>query len=247
MIEPKIIFSCNHIITKVNSRVYTEIKIKSGSDEDVISTDFSVPKIFSIYEYNGLAHKFVKYKNNIDFVLNRNSVKWISSHRPKKDTEFFVEYQANSRISSSPENAKDCPRCAGNGWYVSILSEQNKSIDKVSGINKLVQGFIKVLYTRKTEDSNYGTDLTLIPGRETYSEEEAVSLAVQAVADAEYQYKSLQLDTVSAGYNIPDSEMLNSASVTNAEYDSNENTMYLEITLISLEPNQIAQIAVEFN
>lgn len=188
---------------------------------------------------------YEKYRRDIDFSLYGNYIKWLTPRRPQIGKNFFVEFLKNSRITTSPKDVKDCQRCSGNGWYVNVFSNMNKSIDKVSGINKLVQDFIKILYTRKTSDSDYGTELTNIPGRELYSEEEAYVLVAETIRDAEYQYKKLQLDIISSGYDIPNSEILSSATIINAQYNLDESYMYLEISLTSMEPGQQAQISLE--
>jgi len=232
MTEQKIIFSCDHIINKlVSGSVTFDMTRSTTSVTDTIMYSGRVVNVFYVYTLTGSAAQVINYKKGVDYTISDNEITWISSNKPVAGAAYVLEALVTTRtITEYVGNISTCERCAGQGWYVDAFTKDNKSIQKAVGINKLVQDYIKVLYTEKATDG-YGTDLTDLTGEYVPNEDLFLSDIATAINDAATQLKAIQA-TFDTSY-ITTAEMLSSVTITVLSYAKEECLADVELVLTS--------------
>lgn len=223
----KIIFSCNHEFNKVVSEAVTISVTKSSlSDTDVILSDGTISSIIAVYQLLTDSVKF--FIRDIDFeISDYNSLVWIEgASAPADNSQYIVEYVISHRIAENYE-IEDCPRCSGNGWYASLLIQNNAVL--VSGINKTIQDFIKVIFTEKSSDTGYGSDFNNIIGSPFTSEEAVISEITSVINDCVTQIQNNQSSAITSGATLEDAERLVSVDVVDFEYDSVNNGLVVSL------------------
>lgn len=126
-----------------------------------------------------------------------------------------ADIDEDEKISMTKSSNIDCPRCGGTGWYVGLFEN---NCYRAKGVNKLLQDFVKLLYTVKADDGN---TLLNMSGRQNIQSEEWVeSVLKNIVANALLRYNAMIAEGAAAGKNISDKEKIYSAGVSDVEiYD----------------------------
>jgi hypothetical protein len=248
MIEQKIIFGCNHIIStlKKQSILFTPTRSSSGL-VDLITRDGVVIDVFYVYQLNSGSNATVTYKKNVDYTFADNSITWISTHRPANGESYQCEAWANNRTTIDyTENPELCDRCYGQGWYVDMMPSGYRRLEVATGINKLVQDYIKILYTRR-QDDGYGTYLIDMSGTDVYDENQFLTDIAAELTSAALQLEKTQaLMLAENATALTAEETLSSVEVTSMEYDKGESVVYVSITLTSLASNSSATMNFKF-
>lgn len=136
------------------------------------------------------------------------------------------------------ENARECDRCQGNGWYVDIFSPENK-FQRSTGIYYIVENVIKDLLTKLASSNlklDYGTQLHKYVA-ETYDEEELFNHIRLEVSGVEDRYFNRQR---ARGINdIPDNEHLVRLEVANLSISpKDKRKILLELRIITLSEDK---------
>ena len=228
--EPKIIYICDHRADMLEkTSIPTTVTRSSGSDTDTVSDATYIFDIISVHQFDDTGGKH--YYKDVDYQIVQNiQIKWIAGQNsPVPEETYIVEY-INLNRNIQQYIAEECPKCAGNGWYVSLFGDRGTTAKKVTGINKLVQDFIKVLFTIK-DGTNYGSDILELSSQPMYREEEFATEAMRVVKECEIQIKQTQLAYMNAGNALSDEERLKTATITASDYDVSVQGFYITILL----------------
>lgn len=226
----KIVHICNHII-KQSSEINLDAVVTRSSDKDydVIDSINTVSRIASVH------NNTVIYGPNLDYsIFTHNKIKWVGLHYPNPGDTYTVNYDIIN-INNILYDQSSCPRCNGDGWYTGIIDDDTSMLYGVIGIEKLVQDFMKILLTSKSVGT--GTDLISLAGREMHSENEMSNIIVTIIRDAEAQYKSTQLQMVSAGTPLPDDEKLYMVDIADIEFNGADFGFVLSLGIINFTSN----------
>ena len=240
MVSQKIIFSCDHVISKL-SNMATSINLvrSSAGDEDIVVPVGKLVRLLYAYLVPA-SGQVINYKPGIDFQQDGNNIKWISAHKPADQAGYTVEALVASRsVKDYIGNPADCERCAGQGWYVNKSSSAFRAIDRVAGINKLVQDYIKILYTEK-DSTGYGTVLLSLSGAPVFDENAYLSDVASAINDASNQLKKIQ-SNFPVG-NVSNEELLYGVDVLSMSYERSSGYAYISIKLVSVAGSSSAVI-----
>lgn len=236
MENPKILYPCNHVIDELDIRVVRTDVIKTSSpDGDVVcDTNNVIRDVNSISQYDGTANNWTFYHEGIDFQkVIPNMIKWISSNTPAVGSTYTIEYERINRQLIEYEQ-EQCPRCMSNGWYISIIDNNQSTIKKTTGINKLVQDFMKILLTDKDLSADsYGSKIMSYIGKEVVNPNDFALNISSAVLECEIQYKKIQADLLAKGFIIDNSELLKTVIVTDCEYDEDFKSVFLTVILVN--------------
>jgi hypothetical protein len=234
---PKIVYSCDHNIIDLLKNVVSEQHAKTTGVYDLICDDgFVITTIVALYQTSGDTTK--SYYEDVNFIKNpdNTSITWITpSSVPSPGEIYTIEY-LKTKLNSTQFEPEDCPRCAATGWYVGLFEENGTVAKKITGITKLVQGYIKILLTTKA--GNYGSTLKDISGTEVYDSQALSSMIVATVLECETNFRALQLTDINAGVLMSNAEKLKSATVSSVEFDSSVGAVYLSIILLSEDNTQ---------
>lgn len=233
-IAPQIVHICDHIIETHEAKCTTLKVVRgSGSEVDRFPPGASVKKIFSVYRVDNaetLENTF--YQPIIEYSLINNSVKWGSGTGPDTGTEYCVDvYLVQSRIEEYI--SEDCPRCNGNGWYADLMAQSEKNIDRLAGISKIVQDFIKILFTYREDGGTYGTKLLDLIGQEVTDENQLTSEVASMIVNAGNKYKELQSSSIVDGNNLDDDEILDKVIIGDISFDPANGGVYVLVRLYS--------------
>lgn len=248
MIEQKIIFGCNHVISALKREsVLCVILRDSEGLTDVITRSANVADVFYVYQLSDAPNSTVNYKKDIDYTISENEITWISEHRPANGTLYQCEIMQNRRtISDYSNNPRQCERCYGQGWYVDAMSASYQRVDNVMGTNKLVQDYIKVIYTLKQEDG-YGTNLLNLVGQQIYDENLYLSEIGSELTSGALQIQQMQAALLAEDETaLSDDEILMQLEIISMEYDQEESNAYVEIRLITRATNSSAMVGFQF-
>ena len=154
------------------------------------------------------------------------SIRWHIDNPPS----MYLITLGYTRVVNKLYDENECPRCGGEGWYVGIFENGNINPSSVSGGNKLVQSFLKYIYTKKLA-SGYGSRITGIPGKYSMNDVEMINAEVQSEL---MSFKDYYTDKISAavlnGKKVEDSEKLVSQTVSNIEIDEENKAIKVTVT-----------------
>ena len=154
-------------------------------------------------------------------------IKWYPEITPP---EMYMLNMSYYRTVNKLYEENECPRCGGEGWYVGVFEDGNINPSSVDGGNKLIQSFLKYIYTRKL-DSGYGSRMTSIPGKYNMSDSEIINMAIQTELMSFKDYYTDKISTaILNGQKVGDSERLVSQTVSNIEIDEQNRAIKVVVT-----------------
>lgn len=222
----KVVHTCSHIVPTTTNTKESITFLKSSSSIDIFK-DATIGRI----EY--IKHNGKLYFPNQHFKLSGvNQIYWAVSNRPAEGETLVMNFYSEKTLSQSYES-ENCPRCLGNGWYVSVASS-DLAIELATGLDKLIQDFLKILLT----DSRYyvsGTSLASVVGEIIRSDTDVASMISTAIREAETKLKRIQYEMLLDSKEVSDSELLRSVTIDEVtRLDSNDG-YYIMLTLINEE------------
>lgn len=234
-IAPQIVHTCDHIIEQRDDRLGTLTLTRNADGMvDGFASGIFVREIYKVYQVindNTLDYEF--YHNRKDFNLSGGrTINWISEHKPTNGTTYYAECKYIMPEIIEYEDI-DCPRCIGNGWYVDFLPQSELEVQVVTGMSKVVQDFLKIVFTYRVEGSTYGTKLADYAGMAILDANQISSEIATLFYNAADQYKELQASALLDNNKLTDSELLESISVDSIEYDRESSAFYVFVTLYS--------------
>jgi Cu2+-containing amine oxidase len=121
-----------------------------------------------------------------------------------------------------------------------------RRLEMARGINKLVQDYIKILYTRK-QDDGYGTYLIDLSGTTVYDEDQFLTDIATELTSAALQLEKIQAALLAENEDaLTKEETLSSVEVISMEYDKEDCAVYVSITLTSLASDSSATMNFKF-
>lgn len=234
-IVPQIVHVCNHVIETHENKLET-IELVRGNLNSIDELPFGIvlQKIYSVYTIinsENLDYHF--YYKNTDYKVNGTSaIEWISNNKPTSGATYYMEcYYILPDISEYEQ--EDCPRCLGNGWYVDLMPQSETSINELTGASKIVQDFIKIVFTYRFEGESYGTTIVDYVGQTNTDPEQTCSEIASLLSLAGEKYKELQMTSVLDGNLLSDDEILEQMTIESIEYDEEDNGIYAIVSLYS--------------
>ena len=235
----RIIYPCDHTVQE-NSNSYGEIQLKRSMDAsspDRIPNNIIMIRIDMIYTIDNVGNKTYYYNNyNYNQSLSLDALDWIY-HEPSNnpapgDTYYILGNYVKTDIVKY--DASTCHRCGGNGWYVSLINANGTNINKIDGMDKLAQDFIKILYTEKDFDSGYGSTIKDIIGLPIYDPNIIYSEIISSISDCTDIIKTNQKQAILNGAEIDDDETLSDVQIQDIQYSRDEATFYISIQIINI-------------
>ncbi|MDF2841752.1 MAG: hypothetical protein K0R00_178 [Herbinix sp.] len=211
-----------------------EITRNTTSSDDEILSGATLQQIYSVYtiiDEDALNYHF--YYKDADYnVINSKYIRWTGTNKPVPGTTYCVEcYYIQPDIAEYESD--DCPRCLGNGWYVDLMPQSETNITTITGSNKIVQDFIKMIFTYQVEGSSYGTKISDYAGKAVYDINQTCSEVASIFYVAANYYKELQMSSILDGNQLTDDEILESIIINSIEYDEGTGSIYAEVSLRS--------------
>lgn len=229
-VSPRVIYSCDHIIVD-KVREYGDIEMVRNEMigfPDKVHPNISMIRIDEIMNHD----KTIGYSKNVDYQQKTSTdiIEWIGTTGvPKRGEKYFIR-GLYMKTSLRKESAETCDRCCGNGWYVDIFHQENNFI--VTGEEKLIQDFIKVLFTEKQSDG-YGSTIRDILAENIYNEVDLGLQISNVIKDCEDQIKSAQRTNINNGISLPSNEALSEISIKKVVFSREENACYVSIAIIN--------------
>lgn len=222
---PRILKPCNHIVEK-NNREYGKISMTRNS---ILGFTDKIPANIKIIRIDKITNKDenIEYTKNIDYSQDTsdNIIEWLNSkNTPKLGGEYYIHGLYYKKIILN-QSIETCERCNGNGWYIDIF---NSPLEVFKDSNKLLQDFIKLLFTEKQEDG-YGTTIKDILGSNVYDEMDLGVEISTAIEDCENQLKLVQ----SSIETLTDEEKLDTVEIKDIYYDRENCVCYVSIGIIN--------------
>lgn len=229
-IAPKIIFSCDHIIVS-KTKCYGKILMKrdlSGGFPDKVASNISIIRIDQVTNIDGT----IQYSYGIDYEqkVSNDIIEWINTNNNPSPGEQYYLTAAYIKTSIEKFDATTCERCGGNGWYVDILGDREASTPVVTGQEKLMQDFIKVLFSDK-DSSGFGSNIKNILGSNVYNEVELGLQVSEEIADCAKQIKESQKQQLDSGVALSLEEALDSVEILNVLFVREDSTCYISILI----------------
>jgi hypothetical protein len=112
------------------------------------------------------------------------------------------------------------------------MPQSETAISILTGISKIVQDFIKILYTYQDENG-YGTKIVDYAGQVVVDSNQTCSEIASIIYNATEYYKDLQMSAILDGNNLSDDEILDQAIIDVIEYEEDTGSIYIEIVLYS--------------
>ena len=167
-----------------------------------------------------------EYSFNVDYEqkVSINILEWRNQPGIPEPNESYYIRGAYIKTITKKSEGEICERCSNNGWYINIFGEEKSEF--VNGVEKLMQDFIKLLFTEKQLDG-YGNSITDVLAENVYNEIElslSISSSIQDCAD---QIIQSQLEQINNGSNIPLEEALDSVEVKDIIFVREECTCYI--------------------
>jgi hypothetical protein len=188
-----------------------------------------INNIYSIYYVDAATGKTIYYYEGSDFkIVGPNLIQWITGGKsPLPAALYKVEYLKSIKTIIQYSQEK-CSKCNGMGWYVDITNKTGATMNKVTGIDRITQDFIKLLLTEKTDGS---FDIYSICGKENYgnTNDEIASY----IKECETSYLQRQTQMVSIITNVEDKDLLKKVIINEIEYDKELNGYFVSITLLT--------------
>lgn len=227
---PKVVYSCNHLIDIIQNTPVIGEKIKGSSDYDIICDNGTIHSVQNVYTFD-LNDDPIFYIEGIDFVVfEYNQFQWMSSNRPALNQHFFIEF-VNLVRNVKEYTLEICPRCGGNAWYVGLFENNGSIVRKMTGINKLVQDFVKILLTYKAD--GYGSTLLDVPGMNISNEGTLTSAVLTNIYECEDKYKQIQLSDISSGSQLSNEEKLKNIILNEIDINIDIGAIFVSITIVS--------------
>ncbi|MCX8074108.1 MAG: hypothetical protein N2749_00790 [Clostridia bacterium] len=243
-LAPQIIFGCDHYIQN-NEQIYGDIKIIRNNTSliDKVPDNINLVRIDKIYKINTDNEEKVYYNNyHYRHITPNNAIEWVlTSDMPSPGEEYYMQC-LYVKISVEKYEDYKCPKCGGNGWYVNFLDTSNKSIKKLDGAIKLLQEFIKVLYTDKNPKTGYGSNINNVITQSVYDPSKVYSDIISSILDCEEQIKNIQKKAIMDGIEIDDQEKMLKVVVNKIQYVRDENCFYVSVSIYN-----VLGKAVKFN
>lgn len=234
-IAPQIVHVCNHIIETYQKKLGM-LTMTHGTSlgDDEVSMGIMIEKVYNIYSVineNNLDYRF--YRQGTDYnIVNKNLIKWISDNHPGAGETYYLEcYYTIPDIQEY--ESEDCPRCLNNGWYVDLMPQSEMYISELSGMNKIVQDFIKMIFTYQSEENLYGTKIVDYAGQVITNLNQTCSEITSILYSAADRYKELQMASMLDGNQLADDEILDHISIDSIEYDEDSGGIYVDLVLFS--------------
>ena len=235
---PKIIFSCDHVIVN-KTKCYGKILMTrdlSGGFPDKVASNISIVRIDQITDKTGE----IEYSYGIDYEqkVSNDIIEWINSlNNPLPGEEYYI---TASYIKTSIEkfDANSCDRCDGNGWYVDILGGGEISIPVVSGQDKLIQDFIKVLFSEK-DTSGFGSSIRDVLGSNVYNDVELGLQVSEVISDCTSQIKEAQKQQLDSGVPLSIDEALDTIEIVDILFVREEATCYISFRITNEAGNSV--------
>lgn len=229
-IAPKIVYPCDHIIEDTVKQ-YGDIEMVRETMPgypDKVPANIDIIRIDSVLCHN----KQIEYSPYTDYEqkVSKNIIEWINpSHSPQMGQTYYIRgCYVKTQIKKYDDDK--CERCGGNGWYARIFSE--RGANTVSLQDKLIQDFIKVLFTEKGSDG-YGSSIKDIVATNAYNEVELGLQVSNIIADCENQIKKSQREHMNGGSEIDLEEQLSQIIVKDVIFVRDETTCYVNIEIIN--------------
>ena len=182
--------------------------------------------VFSAGEHFDVKQTMKQRGNGTGF-FQSITIHWYSDVTPPEIYMLDIDY---SRTVNKLYEENECPRCGGENWYVGVFEDGNINPSSVSGGNKLIQSFLKYIYTKKL-DTGYGSRITSIPGKYNMNDSDIINMAVQTELMSFKDYYTDKISTaILNGHKIDDSERLVSQTVSNIEIDEQNRAIKVVVT-----------------
>lgn len=236
--EPKIVHACNHMIVS-KTKQYGRINMVRGDSpnmHDAMPRNIKVTRVDRIESAEGRVFKKGYHYNQS---ISQDIIEWTSKEGTPAYNESYAVYAAYIYTSSSKHHVGECPRCGGNGWYVSLTNSEGQ-MGFVEGAQKLIQDFIKIINTES--DGTYGSTIKNVLGENIYSEiniNNSISSSIMSCQEFLLAKQNLELQN---GVELPDDELLERIEVKQV-YFAREESAYV----ISLVIYNKAGKAIRFN
>lgn len=224
----KVAHICNHSVLTTTEKKDTVTFIKSDSSTDIFS-DTTISEVDYIIDDND----FLLFPKQHFNIVGSNKIEWVmdENERPISGSPLTMIFYSTKTVSKSYDSA-DCVRCGGNGWYTSTASASDVSIDLATGIDKLLQDFLKILLT----DSRHyvmGTSLKAIIGEITRTDTDIKTAIVRAVREAETLLKRIQYEMLLEQKEVPSEELLKSVIIDEIEQMDPGEGYYVLLSLVN--------------
>lgn len=213
-----------------------KILIPKGMAVNLTDAKLKFAGVQFIYELE-FPEETASYKlmlENMDFTrLGQNAIKWDQSSPWVTDAGKTLVATLETKCSINRRyDEYFCPRCSGNGWYVSTTADASRAVEHVTGSDKMVQDFLKILLT----DIRYykpGTAFITLKGF-VKRDKKIEDLIVLYIKDAEMQLRQLQYNMSIAGSEISKYEELKTVIIESIDATSSQDRIYVEIRLVNM-------------
>lgn len=233
---PKIIHPCNHLIVQ-KTRKYGDIQmVKSNNLYDNIPRNIKINRIDKVKSLDG---KIYKKGHHYTQSISQDIIEWINSEGVPLEGENYIVSASYIYTSSTKYPVNECPRCNGNGWYSSITDSEGQ-MSFVSGAQKLIQDFIKVINTE--DNGEYGSNIRDILGENMYSEVDINNRIASSISECQEYLINKQNDEIANGVELDDSEILDHIEVRQIYFARQECAYVISLVIFNKE-----QRAMRFN
>lgn len=205
---------------------------RGSSNFDILEPYKNVKKILLVSQSSNPG-TLKLYENLIDYIqYTHNKIKWSGIDSPADGSSYQIIYTVdnNTNMQYSLDN---CPLCAGNGWYASIIDEVTGKLEGVTGVDKLTQDIMKFVLTSKN-NSNYGTILPAMLRENIQNDSLVKEEVISAISSMEQQYKEFQTTAILNGAIISDTELLDYISVPDVEVDREQSSILVTMHIYSV-------------
>ncbi len=228
----------------------------------------NVPQNIQVIVINS---KSKTYREGIDYIANAGFgdyaneysynlyIEWIGNSNPNKEQctmTYFVAYDTNENdmskgaiVDNEDENipllmqrqrdSSVCPRCNGTGWYVGLFE---KNCHRAKNANRMLQEFVKLLYTTSSDDGKYF--LTLAGTTTISSEENIRALISNIVANSLERYNKMLVEAKKSGRIIQPAEQIYQAGVSDISVYEDNTGVEAKITIVT-DNGQVANIVID--
>lgn len=224
-VSPKVVFKCNHIIDDSVIK-YGNIDMVRRADNypDVPPASIKMLRVDRVFD----SRKEYTLNYHYNQKTSPNIIEWNPlTDIPSNEASYTVQC-LYSQVSAEKFDIEDCPRCAGNGWYLNLF---DNNVQMVEGSEKLMQDTIKVLFTERK--GTYGSNLKDILSQTTYNETELDINISTAIESCEEQIKQQQSEELSNGCTLTPEETLLKIELANILFVRKECCCYITINVVN--------------
>lgn len=238
-VSPKIIFGCDHVIID-KKKCYGKILMTrdlSGGFPDKVASNISIVRIDQITDVT----ENIEYSYGVDYEqkVSNDIIEWINPLNNPAPGEKYYIVASYIKTSIEKQDTSTCDRCDGNGWYVDILGGGDISIPSIKGEDKLIQDFIKILFTEKDSNSGYGSSIKDILGSNIYNEVDLGLKVSEIISDCTNQIKEAQKQQLDSGVPLPANEALDNVEISQILFVREEATCYISVKILNEEGSAI--------